>query len=226
MSVKASTITALKRAINASNKQIYKHLNDYDALPLLTSFTQEMSYIQGSEGRAKERIRALQRMMPSHNPHAWDTVRFHGFEVPKFYKNEIRNITRQINKERAEIRKKLYPEFDLFTPTQQATIYANKNLNDYEEIDFLGNNGEYEEAISEYYSSETNYADKYVSVWLDNGGDSTIADMIMEMAENDQFNLMAIRKPKKIAEKKEVTVEKTTADGTKKREYRRFFASK
>lgn len=193
MAVSSSTITALKRAINAANKQIYRHAGQFEALPQPTNFALEMSYIQNSEGRAKERIRALQRMMPSHNPHAWDTVTFHGMQVPKFYKNEIRNITRQINKERQAIRKTLYPEFDLFTPIQKATIYANKNLNDLDETDALGNNGEFEAMQSELYTSETTYAEIYISVWEDNDGDPFIADMIREMAENDPEGFHVLR---------------------------------
>ena len=185
MAINKQTLTLLKRVINASNKQLAKHKGEYNLLSEPTSLEQELDYIQGQEGRAKERIRALRKMLPSYNPRGWDTVRFGGLEVPRWYRTEVNNIRRQINKERAAIRARLFPGFDELSDIQKLTVQSGKNVNDVTNEDIIGANGSLRDALKILYPNELEYAERYISVWEDNNGSDAISKMIREIAEND-----------------------------------------
>ena len=185
MAISKQTLSLLKRVINASNKQLKKHEGMYGLISEPTSLEQELDYIQGQEGRAKERIRALRKMLPSYNPDAWKTVRFGGMSAPSWYRTEVNNIRRQINKERAAIRAKLFPDYETLNTIQKLTIQSGKNINDVTNEDIIGEGGDLKAGLKILYPNELEYAERYISVWEDNNGSDAISNMIREIAIND-----------------------------------------
>lgn len=184
--ITAKQLTNLVRRVNAYNRVVNSWADSgiYSSTPLETSVTQEMEYI--SDNRSyNERMAQLGRALPSKNRHAADPVFFKGLIVPQYMRNETRNIVRQENRQRANYRASLFPLWDYMKPSEQAAAISNKNLQDLDEEDYIGSGTDYDDLISVHYMNMPKKAEIYIDVWIDNGGDEDIPEIIRYLADND-----------------------------------------
>ena len=187
----AKTLMKLRKAIKSYNSAIDRMAKSgkFDYLPLKTNIVQELEFIENSK-QMNTRIKQLRRILTTEKNDAQDIVRVWNVNTgevgfaPKYLQDEIKYITRDINSTRKALRESLYPEWDTFSPQQQAAALSNRNLVELDPEDYI-DGMDLKDLLDEQYSSVMKKADVYISVWQDFNGNPEIPGMIREMAEND-----------------------------------------
>lgn len=189
----AKELNNLKRRINAYNKTVRKwaESGEYAAVPFETTLAQELRYVS-SKRRYTERMNQLGRALPSINRKAADVVTYHGFDIPRYMRNEVRNVVRAKNSEYAEMRKEFFPAWDEFTPQRRLAEQANKNYGGLFEEDYIDSGDSYQDLIDLEYPDLPLVAERYIEIWEDMNGDPDIPRIIRELAalDNDGFMLL------------------------------------
>lgn len=185
-------MTNLKRRINAYNKVVNKWWDSgqYAAAPFPTTLEREMSYMT-SKRRYNERMAQLGRALPSINKRASDVVNFHGFEVPRYMRDEVRNIVKAKESEYSEMRRTYIPAWEQFTPQRKLAEQANKNFAPIYEEDYIEPDY-YDELLDIAYPNVPKIAEVYIDVWEDMNGSPDIPDIIRELATKDPEGFMML----------------------------------
>ena len=191
--ISAKEITAAKRRINAYNKAVKKMWDSglYAVAPLPTTFEQEMKYMT-SKRRYNERMAQLGRALPSINRHAADVVTYHGFEVPRYMRDEVKNIVKSKSSEYKEMRKQFIPAWEHLSPQRRLAEQANKNYGDMYEEDYIDSPESYQELLDIEYPDVPVVAERYIEVWEDMNGDPNIPNIIRELAMKDPDGFMLL----------------------------------
>lgn len=181
----AAQLKALRKAVTSYNSAITRMQKSgkYDVRPLKTSMAREKEFITSKQD-LNLRVKQLRRILTTENKGAQDPVEFHGSTMPRYMKDEIRNVVRLANERRKALRSELIPWFEDYTPVQKANVLSNRNLAELHEEDYTTGE-DFEDLLEEQYPNIPAKAEIYIDVWEDFGGSSEVSEMIREMAEED-----------------------------------------
>lgn len=178
----AKQLAKLRAAVKAYNAAVRRldASGRFDVVPNTTSTAQERDRISSAR-ELSTRVRQLRRILTTERSDAQDTVTYKGVTMPKYMKREARNIVRDRNAERREIREKLYPNWEQMSPMQRATAQSSRDIHELHEEDYTDAES-FDSLIDEEYPNLPKKAEAYISVWEANGENPAIPALIREMA--------------------------------------------
>lgn len=159
----------------------WRESGEYSVTPLETDYSTEMERIT-SQRQFIERLSQLKRACKKG---AGNPIFLHGMVIPKYMRDEVRNIVRQKNKENAAWRASFIEQFDMLTPASYGAVISNRNLEDLREEDYMGSGADFEDLLEIEYPDLPKQAEAYISVWEDMNGDEDIPHIIRYLAEHD-----------------------------------------
>lgn len=171
----------------------------YDSVPNYTSFEEEKARIY-TRDQLYRREKQLGRILVKNNPGATNVVEAGGIKVPKYLKDEIRYTKQVRDEETRRRREELFADFVGMTNMQKATVMTNKNLFVDDEYEFDYDYPYYEDItgddwmmlLSLEYPEVALYADQYLAVWDELGGDGELGDIISRFMEENPEALVDI----------------------------------
>ena len=178
----AVQLSKLRKAVRSYNSAIGRlsASGKFTSVPFKTSMAREKEFISSAQD-LNLRVKQLRRILTTEKKGTQDPVEFHGEVMPKYMRDEIKNIIKSSNERRKAIRSELFPDFDELTPIQQAPLLSNKNLMPLDEADY-STPQDYEDLLEEEYPNIPFKAELYIDTWLSNKGDPEIARIIREIA--------------------------------------------
>lgn len=173
----------LRKAVYSYNAAVKRMAasGKYDVVPNPTTMARERELISNARDLST-RIKQLRRVLTTVKKGSQNVVTFKGIKMPKYMKDEIRNIVRDLNKERKQLREELFPDWDELSPRQRATAQSDRNLNDLHEEDYTTAE-DFDDLNDEKYPNMPRQAEIYIDTWLNNGENPEIPKLIREMAQ-------------------------------------------
>lgn len=152
----------------------------YDVVPENTTVQAERDVVdamgKGARG-LNQRIAHLRRILVSVRADAWDVVvQQDGRRIPKYLHREIGYKVNQINRERARVMEKIYPDFKDMGSREKAKTLANSNLGKLKREDFNVNDMENLDRLT--YGLESRYVQNYIQALNDANWGATGKDVI------------------------------------------------
>jgi hypothetical protein len=194
----------------------------YDVIPSKTNMFREKEFISDKTD-FNLRVKQLRHILTTEKKGAQDAVEFHGYVMPRYMKDEIRNIVRSSNERRKAIRSELFPNFDELTPLQKANVTSNKNLTPLDESNY-STAEDFDDLLQEEYPNLPIKAEIYIDVWNENNGSPEIPELIREMAQEDPYGFLKLMEgPENEKEIEYIYPDSVTASKQSKRRGSGFF---
>lgn len=188
----AQQLAALRKAVKSYNSAIDRMAKSgkYDVIPTKTNMFREKEFISDKTD-FNLRVKQLRRILTTEKKGAQDAVDFHGYVMPRYMRDEIKNIVRSSNERRKAIRSELFPNFDELTPLQKANVTSNKNLMPLDEADY-STPEDFDDLLQEEYPNIPMKAEIYIDEWNKNRGNPEVPKLIREIAQGDPFGFQRL----------------------------------
>ena len=185
----------LRKAVSSYNAAVTRmeKSGKYTAVPNRTTVAREKSLIETAD-ELRQREKELGRILLKNNPKANDVVDMSSdgtFLVPQYLDNEIKLAARSINGRRKQQRLALFTDAAEMSKQTEYMRYANKNLRDIDEDNYLDGD-DLDDLWEEKYPKTYAYAERYKEAWSEYNGDPSVTDIIDWFAENEPDELALI----------------------------------